>query len=532
MKSALSYLTAKKLKNRIKSFLKSPAYIIYGIVLIALMVFVALSPQLEGAEGPKEYRSMTEFIAILMAFYTIMFVMVFSQAYSRGSSMFTLSDVNLLFPSPMSPQKVLYYGIFRQLGTSLVVGFFLLFQYSWLNQLYGITFLDLVIAILGYSVTIFLSQYTAMVLFCYTSDNPRAQRIVSFGVYALVFILVLIAMYSIMPSYKNGDLMGLLPLAADFFAKPIVMAFPISGWVAGICYGIFTGEYIYILIFGLVIAVFFTVLSIFMVRSKKNFYEDVIAAAETSQSAINAQKEGQVGEVVGKNVRVGKEGIGRGSGASAIMYKHFLENRRSGLFIISNVSLIFVAITIAMSVFMGQDMGVIGIFSMAAYMQIFSVMLGRFTRELSKPYIYLIPESPVKKLLYAVGESLFTGLIEALILFIPVSFILSMDPITTVLCIVGRVSFALLFTTGNIVLERVFGGIRVRALVMFFFFLVTLIMVIPGIVLAVLLETMGVFILVEFGSILVGLIVGNIVASVFTLFLCRNLLQYAELNNI
>ena len=35
-----------------------------------------------------------------------------------------------------------------------------------------------------------------------------------------------------------------------------------------------------------------------------------------------------------------------------------------------------------------------GILAMSTYMQLFSVALGRFNRELIKPYIYLIPSRP------------------------------------------------------------------------------------------------------------------------------------------
>ena len=35
-------------------------------------------------------------------------------------SEYSLSDVNLLFPAPIRPRAVLYYGLFRQLGASLL----------------------------------------------------------------------------------------------------------------------------------------------------------------------------------------------------------------------------------------------------------------------------------------------------------------------------------------------------------------------------------------------------------------------------
>ena len=94
-----------------------------------------------------------------------------------------------------------------------------------------------------------------------------------------------------------------------------------------------------------------------------------------------------------------------------------MENRRSGVFLFSNMSLIFMAVIIGCSFFM-RDAGLVGIFAFATYMQLFSVALGRFNRELIKPYIYLIPEPPLKKLLYAIKESLLSDTWEAIFLLL------------------------------------------------------------------------------------------------------------------
>src|SRR5699024_1777387 len=98
-------------------------------------------------------------------------------------------------------------------------------------------------------------------------------------------------------------------------------------------------------------------------------YEDVLSTAETAQSAVTAQKEGQLNEVVPKNVKVGKTGLGKGWGASAIYHKHRVENRRSGVFLFSNMSLIFMAVIIGCSLFM-RETGMVGIFAFATYMQL------------------------------------------------------------------------------------------------------------------------------------------------------------------
>lgn len=107
-----------------------------------------------------------------------------------------------------------------------------------------------------------------------------------------------------------------------------------------------------------------------------------------------------MGETVGKNVRLGKAGLEKGEGAGVLYYKHLKENQRSGILGISNTSLLFGVIIVFMALLM-KDAGILSIFGISAYMQLFSVSLGRFSRERSKAYIYLIPEPPINNMFHS-----------------------------------------------------------------------------------------------------------------------------------
>ena len=72
-----------------------------------------------------------------------------------------------------------------------------------------------------------------------------------------------------------------------------------------------------------------------------------------------------------------------------------------------------------------------------------------------------------------------------MVLFLILGVIVGASPVETVCCMVARVSFALLFTAGNVCVERVFGMVRSKTLIFLFYFLVLLLMAIPGIVAAV-----------------------------------------------
>lgn len=537
MKSPLVYLTLKKLKNQIKGIFKSPAKLVYAIVMIALLALVIFSGNMDDGELLSDgYRPLSELTAVLTLFYTFMFLLTLIQGSSSNTPMFSLSDVTLLFPAPLSSNKILFYGLCRQLGLSLLLGFFLLFQYSWLHGMFGVSYVGLLLVVLGYAAVLFLSQLCSMAIYTRQSGNERAQKLTKRIIPGVAVLYLLWAAYTcrepLLALLSGGqDYGAALTAGAGFFSTLPGLLFPASGWVAGLIGGLLTGDYMLSLLMLGLIAALVLALILLIVKNKNNYYEDVLATAETAQSAVTAQKEGQLQDVVPKHVKVGKIGLQKGWGASAVYYKHKVENRRSGAFFLSGVSLIFVVIIIIMSLFFRfmEEASLAAVFAMSTYMQLFSCALGRFNKELTKPYLYLIPEPPLKKMLYALRERLTTALMEALLIFIPVGFILSLSPVETVCCIGARLTFELLFTTGNIVVERVFGTVSSKVLVFFFYFLVLILMAAPGIAAGVLLMTLAT--LPEMVGLFLGMGTVNILISLLALFLCRNLLQYAELNN-
>lgn len=545
MRSPLVYLTAVKLKNQIKEAVKHPAKLIYILFLVAVMVFVVVVGR-ESGEGT-ELRPLYELTGIMVVFFTFVSLMTFLNGINGGAGnypMFTLSDVSMLFPSPLKPNKVLFYGLFRQLGLSLLLGFFLLFQYSWLHAVYGMDYIHIVLIVLGYGCSLFLGQVCAMAVYVRTSGNDNARRAVRYCVYAVTLLFAAGLVWRCVPVLAGmagaeelflsaSGLPAALSAGADYLAK-VGIFFPVSGWSAGLIGNLFTGDYLAAGLCALLMAAGFCLALLLVIKNKNNYYEDVLQTAEVAQSAIVAKREGQPAEVMPKKVRLGKTGLGRGKGASVMFYKHLLENRRSGVLLFSKMSIIFMLIVIGCAVlysFLFADeedntAAFVAVFTMSTYMQIFSESLGRFSWEISKPYIYLIPESPFKKLLYATAETLMADCVEAAVIFVPVSLLLGLGPVEMVLCILARISFSLLFTAGNILVERVFGTVRSKGLILFFYIVSLMLLAVPGVVLGiVLLELLP-------GAIgmLLGMTACNVPIALLVVFLCRNLLQYAELN--
>lgn len=528
MKSALIYLLFTKFKNRLKALVKSPVKIIFTIIIIAILVITVVSGKVD-ADPARDFRDINELYCIIFGLFTMMFVLQAASGFNNGASLFSMADVNLIFTGPHKSYKVLLYGLIQQLGTSLLLGIFILFQYSTVCVTYGVGFEALLAIFAGYVFTILLGQLTAMVIYSYTSSDDRKKTVVKVIFYS---ILALFAIYGITKLFM-GEIVfsAIIPILTE----PVFDCLPVAGWLSAAVKGVLSGNITQIA-FGLgAMAVYVILMLLFIIFYKADYYEDVLKSTEVSFSAITSAKEGRMGEAAPANIKVGKIGIGNGYGAEAIYYKHLVENRRSRILIFDKATIIFSITTLVFSFFM-KEIGLIAVFIFSVYMQIFSVSLGRFIKELTRPYIYLIPEPPVKKMIYALLEALPKFVLNAALIFIPVSFILDMSPSDTIFAILAHISFSILFTSGNIVVERLWNGSSSKGLALLFYFAVTIVLMLPGLALSILAGIFGAGIPIlssisQNSLIMITLTVCNIPVALLAFFLCRNMLQYAEMNS-
>ena len=248
--------------------------------------------------------------------------------------------------------------------------------------------------------------------------------------------------------------------------------------------GVFTGD-LGLALWGVLPVVLLPVLLIALLsRMKRSYYEDVLAATEYQRQVQLTRQSGSI-ETAPEKVRLGKTGLSRGEGASALYYKHKLEDRRARASLIGVPELIYLAITFAYTFFLREE-GILPALIFATVMQVTSVMLGRWVKELTRPYIYLIPEPPFQKLLQCLRTSLRGMGVEAVLCMVGVGLILGLPIGEIAALVLVRFSFGLLFMAGNLMIERLFGGMTSKVLVMFFYYLSMIVLAVPGTVACVL----------------------------------------------
>lgn len=516
--NALVYLVSHKLKNRIKEIFHRPAELLLLLVGVALVGFVIFAGNLGDGSVPRER---TELSAIIFLLYALVFVLTAKNGFVNGASMFSMADVNLLFTGPNKSKTLLSYGLFSQMGRSLMLGLFILYQYSWVHNTYGVTLLDLVYILIGYGMTAFLGQMLAMLLYSFTSGSDSKVRIAKGVFYGMIaafagYLLLLVLR-------TPGD--NWLERALVAVKTPVLHFFPAAGFIRLGVVGAMDGTTWQILVgvgcFFACLLVYYLLISVLDI----DYYEDVLKATEVSFSAITARKEGKAQEMVPRNVKVGKTGIGKGAGASAIAAKHKVENRRGRVLWLDLSSVVFAVVTVGFAFFTKE---MIAGLAMSIYMMVMTIGTGRWAKELLLPYVYLLPEKPAKKLFYMLKEQIPALLVQSAVNFIPFYFIFHCDWLTVVSFILARACAAWMFIGVDLLLHRWFGAGSSKALLLTLYFMLCAVVTIPGIIVAVVLYQ-SLFLPLSFC--VLAMAAAELLVSLLLLFFSRNILSASECNN-
>ncbi len=513
------YLITRKTKNSIREFIRKPSRILFLLFFASILIFSFITGT-TNTHDESFFRDKTEFFAIVFALYTYAFFMTAKNGFINGASMFSMADVNLLFTSPIKEKSVLTFGLFQQLGKSLTLGIFILYQSSLVNNTYGLHISALFAVLIGYGAVVFLGQMTATIIYALTCSDDGKTKKGKAVFYSIFAVFIGILLYN---TYTSGMTLESLVYASR---EKTMYLLPFSGFLSFTVQGVIEGELKHlisgVIIFLLLCAVYYFTLS----KIKGDFYEDVLKATQVSHSAITARKEGKAAENAPRNVKAGKTGINKGFGASVIAYKHKKENKRSNPFLLSPVSFVMAGFSLIYCLmFSGEN---IALFVINVYTMSMTVCIGRWAKEFTYPYIYLIPESNFRKLLYLLKADIPLLALESFICFIPLILLGSCNVAEGIAMTVARFTFGLLFIGVNLILQRFTGDSEKKVFSVMIYFLLAMIFSMPAVAVGVI---TGMAFPFNREISYVSMAILNTALSFVLIFLCRNVLEYAEYNN-
>ncbi len=513
------YLARKKAKNALREFIRKPSRVIFAVFVLLILGFSFYS---SAVSTPHESvtRDKTELYAIIFALYTYVFYATAKNGFINGASMFSMADVNLLFTAPLKEKNVLTYGLFQQLGKSLTLGFFILYQSSLVNNIYGLPVSALFAVLIGYGAVVFAGQLFATVIYMLTCADEKKTKVGKAAFYGIFVLFAAVLLYN---TYSSGMTLEGLVYASR---EKIMYLFPVSGFISFAVEGTVEGD-IKSAVMGAAIFITLCLAFYFLIsKIKGDFYEDVLQATELNHSAITARKEGKAAENTPRSIKTGKTGLGKGFGASAVTYKHKKENKRSNPLLLSPVSLVMAAFSaIFCLMFSGEN---IALFVINVYTMSMTVCIGRWAKEFTYPYIYLIPESNFRKLMAILKADLPLLALESVICFLPLVALGSCNAVEGATMALARFTFGLLFIGVNLIMQRFSGDSEKKFFTVIGYFLLAAVFSLPSVAVAVI-TGMAFPFNPEISFILMSAL--NTLLALLIIFLCRNVLECSEYNN-
>lgn len=534
--SAIFYVLRKSIKNTFLEMLHHPLKLVLYVFVAAMLIFAAVVNM-----GDPDPRSAVKDIRMLEGIYLAVLIIVavpsLLSGMNSGASFFKMSDVSMLFVSPISSKKILAYGLVKQMGTNLLVAFFMLSYGGMAVNFFRITPAQGIYLLLGFAAMTFIMQLLTMLIYSYVNGNEKRIKTVKYGLYALMGAVLLFVGLQIRSAGVSEESI----LAA--VSAPQLEYIPFVGWVKGMLFGIIKGNTAHVAVYALLTVLGVGLNVILFLRSDADYYEDVLQNTESTYEMKQSVKEGRainmnMGAFAKKSFKVRDTGLNGGWGASAFFYKQMREiKRRSRLVFVGGSTLTLLAACVFIGFIMNSvkddgevissNISMMACTMMCVYVLFFLNAAGEWTRELMKPYLYMVPEDPFKKLIWASLTSLIKPAVDGLLVFTVAGILLKASPFTSIICILIYTSFGFLFTSSNLLSQRVLGQMANKGLIMVLYMTLLMVILAPGIaigvIMAVCIPTMP--------KVLMGVpvFVWNTAVSAGIYMLCKNTLHDMEI---
>lgn len=431
---AIGYLYRRTLANRVKKALHKPVTYVYIILIIFYLSAVPFSLRLIAEEWG---INSPDGMVLVLTFLALWIVPGNLAAYAKRKGLvYRNSDVHFLFPSPVSPKRVLLYAHIKTLFMQVLLNLFavacgvIIFRVAaWRLALYVV-----------FSLVVENVADGCLMLMMYGSErlSEKQRKWFVAAAYGLIGVLVLIGIYYYLTQGLSTATL------ASFLNSDAVKMVPIVGWYISVIHLLFSGVSAISIVGSLLYVCLLAASVLGAVRMKCTgaFYEDAAKFAEDYEEVLENQRQGGTKMRVGKKQKFGRASVHwKGTGARALFYRQLLEYKKSRFFIFDINTLFSLGAGIGIAwLYVREDgfgsMDPYIIPMVSAYITfIFTTLNGKWAKELKSPYTYLIPDSAFSKLLNATGIQLIQNLINGLLITVPGAVVMGMSPVTAVLCV-------------------------------------------------------------------------------------------------
>lgn len=464
---ALTYLSYLKIKGVVRNLFRKPIRAIFsilGIVLIfVLMINISLRDAIEIDSGISQYG----FMAIVSA---MPILMLFLLIFNKKTALLYLNDANFLFVGPFSDKQIKLYIIWQSIQQMIALGFmFVLYLAIFFNYL----IIDASILYLGIVITS-LSIYAIIMYTDYYYVSNASREYPSKVKYWLPFLILAMIIFVAIASNLNQSDMSIIKIIERLLEHPMFSYIPFLGWA----YALQNGNYWLGVLCPVVLGLVYTYL---FFQHKGDYYEKAIddALYVTSQrQKIN--KAGGNQEALDSMMEVKKvtktknfKFLGGGWALLSRQILHLIKTRK----LLDLQQLFMLGIYTAIAMFSGEA-------ELYQLMLMISVLFITNTdvleSELSRHYIYLVPDHNFKKLLASLSIMIIRVLTYSLIAFLFLVFFFKLPLMSSILFSLNLVAVSLMYQASLVLVLRILGLQKNKILQMFIQLIVFLIVLVPS----------------------------------------------------
>jgi len=397
-------LDIRKLVNYIVEIRRTPKKLISYLLFLAWLG-ILLVPQFMGNRKNLASQMNPTTIHVILGIYTLLIsALIFSTLFSSLKKLyytFSMGDVNLLFPSPLEPQRILFWSMLKKIPASLLqimlpVLFLTPMLFSLGVQTQGIFF----IYVSFVSLALIISPL-AFLVFLLSVRYKRQGRVQSVLICSVVWLVG-----SWLWQVRGSN--SVLDLLTGYKAVGI-WQFPVVGWILRLAYAGFNGasRATYWGLLGMVLTL--GLVNVAVYRLAKDYYEDVLGHAEKMDEARKRAKSGrpQFSEAFAKFGRKNKVAVqGTYLESKAFLFKQIVSYRSTGfneyigrLAPLALVAGLVIGFLVSQKGIMDPSSGLFTINGGIVYMLILTSSASPVSAELALPYIYVLPGTFYKKVL-------------------------------------------------------------------------------------------------------------------------------------
>lgn len=462
MNKSLVYLTKRSLVNVFRKSIKKPLKSI-GIILVTIY-YLYLPFILKGFLTNFNLNSRAGFVFIA-SIGTLYLSMPMTLTYFKRKGVnFKQQDVNFILASPIPPKQALIYALSKDIFINVVMqAMFLIAAIFVFDIPLLISFIYIIINIIFSN---FLSYSLAIIMYASEEITLKQKQMIKRAVYLilLTFTIFLLTMV-ISQSLKNGfDITYLL----STISSPFVLMIPIFGWQLG---------WLNLMILGatplsLLATSLFFISTIYLtyvaykMKSTGDYYEDALSFSENVALLQSKKGDVTIAEAFGKKQKkYSYEGTLKGLNSKVIFYKQVMERRRVKKYFLSFGDIIYLIAGIGLGVvsiifddFMDSSYFFEIMIGISVYLSVFFKPAAGWKSEFKNYYIFVMPDSSIKKLFHATLLEHFLSLIRVVFLTVPAGLLMRVSILEIFYAIIVQSLLKGMITYVSIFIEEIQGA--------------------------------------------------------------------------